>query len=149
MVFARWPGVVAGRPATIRGRTLIFRGRPRIIAGRPGLPPSYEQKTFAGADRDGRLKLVAAPEAQSDKEEAVTIHQDVRLYAGSFGPGSKATLELAAGRNAWVQVADGTIELNGKRFFFLMVRRPPRSTLLAYTTLFRSAAGEVLIFDLP
>src|SRR5688572_32072849 len=26
--------------------------------------------------------------------------------------------------------------------FFLMIRRPPRSTLFPYTTLFRSAAGE-------
>src|SRR2546423_14774194 len=28
-------------------------------------------------------------------------------------------------------------------FFFLMIRRPPRSTLFPYTTLFRSAAGAV------
>src|SRR3712207_9188542 len=28
-------------------------------------------------------------------------------------------------------------------FFFLMIRRPPRSTLFPYTTLFRSAAGGV------
>src|SRR2546430_14346066 len=27
-------------------------------------------------------------------------------------------------------------------FFFLMIRRPPRSTLFPYTTLFRSASGE-------
>src|SRR3712207_7547093 len=27
-------------------------------------------------------------------------------------------------------------------FFFLMIRRPPRSTLFPYTTLFRSAGGE-------
>src|SRR6266571_858191 len=27
-------------------------------------------------------------------------------------------------------------------FFFLMIRRPPRSTLFPYTTLFRSAAAE-------
>src|ERR1039457_626044 len=27
-------------------------------------------------------------------------------------------------------------------FFFLMIRRPPRSTLFPYTTLFRSAAGN-------
>src|ERR1019366_1891971 len=27
-------------------------------------------------------------------------------------------------------------------FFFLMIRRPPRSTLFPYTTLFRSGAGE-------
>src|SRR2546422_2404606 len=29
-----------------------------------------------------------------------------------------------------------------RRFFFLMIRRPPRSTLFPYTTLFRSEAGE-------
>src|SRR2546427_11647567 len=28
-------------------------------------------------------------------------------------------------------------------FFFLMIRRPPRSTLFPYTTLFRSQGGEV------
>src|SRR5258707_8849751 len=27
-------------------------------------------------------------------------------------------------------------------FFFLMIRRPPRSTLFPYTTLFRSATGD-------
>src|SRR5258706_1646659 len=29
-------------------------------------------------------------------------------------------------------------------FFFLMIRRPPRSTLFPYTTLFRSAAAGVV-----
>src|SRR3712207_8922994 len=29
-------------------------------------------------------------------------------------------------------------------FFFLMIRRPPRSTLFPYTTLFRSARGDRL-----
>src|SRR2546427_3257222 len=31
-------------------------------------------------------------------------------------------------------------------FFFLMIRRPPRSTLFPYTTLFRSLAALVLEF---
>src|SRR3712207_8593899 len=30
------------------------------------------------------------------------------------------------------------------RFFFLMIRRPPRSTLFPYTTLFRSVADDLL-----
>src|SRR3712207_3560273 len=30
-------------------------------------------------------------------------------------------------------------------FFFLMIRRPPRSTLFPYTTLFRSLGGELVI----
>src|SRR3712207_7288877 len=31
-------------------------------------------------------------------------------------------------------------------FFFLMIRRPPRSTLFPYTTLFRSMSRELLEF---
>src|SRR3712207_9122578 len=31
------------------------------------------------------------------------------------------------------------------RFFFLMIRRPPRSTLFPYTTLFRSGGGDRLV----
>src|SRR5256885_14096797 len=31
-------------------------------------------------------------------------------------------------------------------FFFLMIRRPPRSTLFPYTTLFRSPVDEVEIY---
>src|SRR3712207_7002727 len=33
--------------------------------------------------------------------------------------------------------------MNVLYFFFLMIRRPPRSTLFPYTTLFRSVAGRV------
>src|SRR3954464_5457739 len=37
------------------------------------------------------------------------------------------------------QTATGGIgSTGGSRFFFLMIRRPPRSTLFPYTTLFRS-----------
>src|SRR2546429_8223304 len=32
-------------------------------------------------------------------------------------------------------------------FFFLMIRRPPRSTLFPYTTLFRSAAASLKFFE--
>src|SRR5215203_6834588 len=32
-------------------------------------------------------------------------------------------------------------------FFFLMIRRPPRSTLFPYTTLFRSPRGRPIVAD--
>src|SRR2546429_9992445 len=34
-------------------------------------------------------------------------------------------------------------------FFFLMIRRPPRSTLFPYTTLFRSQNPEAILYDEP
>src|ERR1039457_7537705 len=43
--------------------------------------------------------------------------------------------------------------LGGRRFppllFFLMIRRPPRSTLFPYTTLFRSVSIETLVQHHP
>src|SRR5258706_270377 len=42
-------------------------------------------------------------------------------------------------RVAVVEVEVGRV---GARFFFLMIRRPPRSTLFPYTTLFRSRNVE-------
>src|SRR2546430_17316364 len=33
-------------------------------------------------------------------------------------------------------------------FFFLMIRRPPRSTLFPYTTLFRSQVLQILVHEL-
>src|SRR5258708_36123434 len=34
------------------------------------------------------------------------------------------------------------VDVSTSAFFFLMIRRPPRSTLFPYTTLFRSPLGE-------
>jgi redox-sensitive bicupin YhaK (pirin superfamily) len=117
-----------------------------IIPERAGLPPSYEQKNFPAAERDGRLRLVAA---RDGKDGALTIHQDVRLYAGSLGPGQKATLELAAGRNAWVQLADGAVELNGKRLAAGDGAAAVDERALTIAGVAGQPAGEVLIFDLP
>src|SRR5258707_13298332 len=40
-----------------------------------------------------------------------------------------------------------SIAYNSFSFFFLMIRRPPRSTLFPYTTLFRSEARTRDMFD--
>ena len=117
-----------------------------IIPARAGLPPSYEQKTFPAAERDGRLKLCAAPDG---RDGALTIHQDVRLYAGTFAPGSKATLELAAGRNAWVQVADGAVDINGEPFDAGDGAAIADERTVFVTGRAGAPAGEVLVFDLP
>src|SRR5215467_2897281 len=49
-------------------------------------------------------------------------------------------------RRAWPRLTHRSKILEGRRqlrrFFFLMIRRPPRSTLFPYTTLFRSCRGH-------
>jgi len=44
----------------------------------------------------------------------VTIHQDARLYVSLLQPGQEVKHELGKGRYAWLQVARGAVELNGK-----------------------------------
>ena len=81
-----------------------------LLPEKPDLPPSYEQKNFEPAARRGKLLLVASPQG---KDGALTVHQDVRLYAGLLGKQERADLELSPGRHAWVQLARGELTLNG------------------------------------
>ena len=75
-----------------------------------GLSPSYEQRDFPVAERHGKLRLVAARDA---RDGAVKIYQDVDLYAAILDKNSQVAHSLDSNRHAWVQVARGSILLNG------------------------------------
>ena len=82
-----------------------------IMPDRAGHEPSYEQKAFPDEEKRGKLRLIAGPDG---KDGSVTIHQDARLYVTLLSPGQEVTHALAKGRHAWLQVAKGAVELNGK-----------------------------------
>ena len=82
-----------------------------IIPEREGLAPGYEQKVFPAEERQGTLRLVGS---RDGREGSVTIHQDVDLYAGRLAQGEAASFALRPGRQAWLQVARGRLELNGR-----------------------------------
>jgi quercetin 2,3-dioxygenase len=82
-----------------------------ILPSERGLEPSYEQKAFPAEEKRGKLRLIAGPDG---KDGSVTIHQDARLYVALLSPGQQVQHELAPGRYAWLQVAKGAVELNGK-----------------------------------
>jgi len=82
-----------------------------LLPEKEGLPPSYEQREFPPAQRRDQLRLVAA---RDGRDGAVTIHQDVDLYAALLSPGTSVEHSLRAGRHAWLQVAAGEVTLNGK-----------------------------------
>jgi redox-sensitive bicupin YhaK (pirin superfamily) len=74
-----------------------------------GLQPGYEDRHF-GDQRENRLALIASPDA---RDGSLDIHQDVSLYASVLDKGVEVTHELANGRKAWLQVAQGSVRLNG------------------------------------
>jgi redox-sensitive bicupin YhaK (pirin superfamily) len=113
-----------------------------LLPDRVGLPPSYEQKAFPAGERTNRLRLVASPDG---RDGSLTVHQDVNLYASNLEARGKARLELPEGRHAWVQVARGGVDVNGRR----LVAGDGAAVLDERTIEFASeGGGEILVFDL-
>ncbi|HXZ82098.1 MAG TPA: pirin family protein [Terriglobales bacterium] len=81
-----------------------------ILPNREGVEPSYEQKNFSADEKAGKLRLIASPDG---KDGSVAIHQDARVYATLLNNGATVSQSLAPGRGAWIQVARGSVELNG------------------------------------
>ena len=82
-----------------------------IIPERKGIAPGYEQKAFADAEKRGRLRLIGS---RDGREGSVTIHRDVDLYATLLGEGDAVEHVIAPGRGGWLQVARGSVSLNGE-----------------------------------
>jgi redox-sensitive bicupin YhaK (pirin superfamily) len=81
-----------------------------ITPERAGGEPGYEQREFSDGERRGRLRLIASP---GGGEGSVKVRQDAEVYSGILGAGDEAVHELRPGRNAWVQVVKGSLQLNG------------------------------------
>ena len=66
------------------------------------------------SDKRGKLRLVGS---RDGRDGSVTIHRDVDLYATVLGDKDSVSHELKAGRVAWVQVARGSVTLNGEQLY--------------------------------
>ena len=108
-----------------------------------GIAPGYEQTRFDPADKRGRLRLVASPDGA---DGSVTIHQDVRLYAGLFDGEESALLPIDPGRRAYVHVARGSVTVNGEP---LAAGDALRIEDEREVHINGGHAAEVLVFDLP
>jgi redox-sensitive bicupin YhaK (pirin superfamily) len=113
-----------------------------MLPGQRGIAPGYEQKRFEPATRRGALRLVASPDGA---DGSVTVHTDARLYAALLEDGERATHTLAPGRNAWVHVARGEVEVNGHR---LSAGDAASLSQEAAVELVGKKDAEVLLFDL-
>ncbi len=114
-----------------------------IMPERDGLQPSYEQKSFAPEEKRNRLRLVGS---RDGRDGSVTIHQDVDLYATLPGDGETVHHELKPGRVAWLQVASGTVKLNGEQLYHGDGAAIDEPGMLELTG--TSADAEVLLFDM-
>ena len=76
-----------------------------------GYKPLYDQKHFDASEKRGKLRLMVSPDG---REGSVQIRQDNELYATVLAPGEAVKHALKPERHAYVQVARGSVTLNGK-----------------------------------
>ncbi len=104
-----------------------------------GIKPSYEQKAFPRAEKQGKLRVVASPDG---RDGSVTIHADATVYAGLFDNGERA--EHSPQGHAWVHVARGTVSVNGQT-----LSAGDGAAIEGESVRIEGIdAGEVLVFDL-
>jgi redox-sensitive bicupin YhaK (pirin superfamily) len=107
-----------------------------------GIPASYEQKTFANAEKQGVLRLVASPDGA---QGSVKIHADARLYAGLLDGDEAAVLALDTNRKSYVHLVRGELIVNGQKLVTGDAALIEGEDKLALSG---GKDAEVLVFDL-
>lgn len=112
-----------------------------ILPDAKGVQPNYAEKSFAAAAA-GRLNLIAS---KSGRDQSLAIHQDADLYIARFAAGDSFVHPLRPGRYAWVQVASGSLTLNGQSLTAGDGAAVSAEAELKFVAL---DSGQVLLFDL-
>ena len=107
-----------------------------------GIQPSYEEKHFDAASKRGKLKLVASSDG---RDGSVLIHQDASVYAALIDGAERVSHRFAAGRQAYVHVARGTVTVNGQP---LAAGDALKASGVSTVTIEQGGQAEVLLFDL-
>jgi redox-sensitive bicupin YhaK (pirin superfamily) len=116
-----------------------------LVPNQRGLPPSYEQKTFPPAERQGRLRVVASPDGS---DGSVTIHSDATVYGALLPGGATAELALAPGRHAWVHVARGQARVAGQSLSAGDAAAISQEPVVKVEGVEGDGPAELLVFDL-
>lgn len=114
-----------------------------IFPNTKGLEPNYEEKHFTLAQKQGQLRLVASGDGRND---SIKIHQDVDLYAAVLKEGDRLNYAVNSNRSLWLQVARGSVTINGKTVNSgdgIAITQEPKIALIA-----TSNDTEILLFDL-
>ena len=106
-----------------------------------GVKPRYAEKNLATAPT-GKLYLVAS---KTGRDGSMEIHQDADLLLGKLEVGDVVKHSLAAGRHAWVHVAEGEVTINGTKLSGGDAVGVSEETALNISA---SQPSQVLVFDL-
>jgi redox-sensitive bicupin YhaK (pirin superfamily) len=72
--------------------------------------PAYGTIELTSADKDGKLKLFLSKDG---RDGSMKTQADASVYAAELNAGQAISQNLRAGRKGWVQVAGGSVSVNG------------------------------------
>ena len=72
--------------------------------------PAYDTIALSNEDKSGKLKLFLS---QDGRDGSTTTHADASVYAATLDGDQTISTDLKAGRKGWVQVAAGSLTVNG------------------------------------
>lgn len=81
-----------------------------LFAEKRGLQPGYTEWHPKPEHENEPKVLVISPDGRDD---SAVIHQDADIYRVKLKAGEQTSHEIRTGRGAWVQMARGSISLNG------------------------------------
>ncbi len=113
-----------------------------ILPEGEGLAPRYGQVDFQEADVRDRWRLIAS---RDGAEGSALVHQDIRIHVARLSKGTALARDLDPARRYWLQVARGSLRVNGLALTAgdgLALSSEARLDLVA------GADSEVLLFDL-
>lgn len=108
-----------------------------------GIEPGYEQQRIPIHEQPNRLHLIASSDA---RDGSLRIYQQAELRAGRFDAGQQYHLDIADGRQAWIQIVSGTASVNDIKLETGDGLAVSDERTLQITA---DKAHEILIFDLP
>jgi len=120
-----------------------------IEPSRTGVAPRWEKRQFPKDGRSGTLVALASGRnegAVDGSEAALAIHQDAAILGATLAAGESVTHRLDGGRNAYLVVARGAVEINGVKAAErdgATIGGEPEITITA------AADSEILLADLP
>jgi quercetin 2,3-dioxygenase len=114
-----------------------------ILPDTVGLKPSYEQKAFSKDELRNRFQLIASSDG---RDGSVTVHQDISLLASIVDQGERVAHSMSSTRYGWLQVARGSVELNGEK-----AEQGDGVVIVGESELsvVANQPSEILLFDLP
>ena len=83
-----------------------------LIPATRGAKPRYEVMDLSPEDKDGKLALFIS---EDGRDGTIRTLAPAEVYAGTFDGDQKASLTLRDGRRGWIQVARGSVHVNGQK----------------------------------